>query len=295
MLDLRQLKTFVEVTKTKSLTLAGKNLNLTQPAISLQIKKLEERLDARLIVRRDRKFELTELGHVLYPVALGMLNLCNKAQHDIEQKKSEKISSVSIASSMFFAEHYLPEILKNFRQKFPKIQIRCFTGLTEAVEERVDEFECDVAFVAQTSNPNLIKRVIAEDELVLIVSPVHELAKRQSVNLEEVLNWPLISFSDGSGTQSVIDSLFAQRAINFEKLMIFSSTESVKRAVEVDCGIAFFPRKAVQRELALKTLVAVPVSDEKISRVYSFVFRKDIPLSSAAKAFRQVVLNTYRE
>lgn len=291
MLNLKYLATFLEVCRNKSVTQAANHLHLTQPAVSLHMKKLEQMLGARLLARIDGRFELTDYGRAFLPFATALCNLSNRAQREIESIREEKSTEIVIGTGSFFAEHYLPEILTAFKEIKPGTAIRCFSGPTRVVEEKVKSFECDFAFVGRVeSTPELATHPIIEDDIVLVVSSHHALAKKARVSLSELAKWPLIGFADGSETQAEIDKLFEEHDVTPNRDFAFSSAEGVKRAVETGFGVALFPFKAAEREVRDGRLKAVRMAGVTPRRCYTLAYRLDSPLTSTARAFRDVVL-----
>jgi DNA-binding transcriptional LysR family regulator len=192
---------------------------------------------------------------------------------------------------VFFAEHYLPEILAAFRRQCPEVDIRCETMQTRALIRRVQSFDYDFAFLGDVEADQQLEVVeLASDEIILIVAPDHPLSVRTTIPVDELANWPLIGYPDQSETQAIIDDLFKAHRVRPATVLTFASSEGLKRAVEAGIGIALIPRKPAARELEAGSLKSLKIRGIPLRRRYTLVSHRDNPLSASANAFRSTVL-----
>jgi LysR family transcriptional regulator, transcriptional activator of the cysJI operon len=290
-MNFAHLKTFVAVARTGSFTAAAADLHLTQPCISFHIKALESDLGLRLFVRVGRRIEMTEGARVVLPYAEAIFNVSERLNREIQSRSTHRSGTIYLGSGVFFAEHYLPEILAAFRKQCPEIDIRCETMQTRALIRKVLSFDYDFAFLGDVeSEPQLEVVELASDEIIVIVAPDHPLSGRIAIPVDELGNWPLIGYPDGSETQAVVEDLFKAQRLKPATALVFASSEGLKRAVEAGVGIALIPRKPAARELAAGSLRGLKIRGTPLRRRYTLVSHRDNPLSPAASAFRNVVL-----
>jgi DNA-binding transcriptional LysR family regulator len=290
-MNFTHLKSFVAVAKAGSVTRAAADLHLTQPAVSFHIKALEEDLGLKLFVRVGRRIELTDGARVVLPYAEAIFNVSDRLHREIRSRSSHRSGTVYLGSGVFFAEHYLPEILAGFRKQCPQVDIRCETTQTRALIRRVLSFDYDFAFLGDVeADPQLEVVDLASDEIIVIVAPDHPLSGRTTIPVDELANWPLIAYPDGSETQAIVDDLFKAQRVRPATVLVFASSEGLKRAVEAGIGVALIPRKPAARELEAGSLKSLKIRGIPLRRRYTLVSHRDNPLSASANAFRSTVI-----
>lgn len=285
------LKSFLEVARSGSFTAAANRLHLTQPCISLHVKELEADLGLKLFVRQGRRVLLTEGARMVLSYAEAIFNVTDHLRQEVERLSSHRSGIISIGSGVFFAEHYLPEIVASFRKQYPTVEIRCETMQTRALMPKVLSFDYDCAFLGDVeASPRLEIVDLAYDDVIVIVAPDHPWSSRTSVAVDELAAWPLIAYPDGSETQAIVDALFKAQRVKPSSALVFASSEGLKRAVEAGIGIALIPRKPAARELREGSLKGLKIRGAPLRRRYTLVSHRDNPLSPAAQAFRSTVL-----
>lgn len=273
----RRLQVFYTVARLLSFTKAADSLHMTQPAVTFQIRQLEEYFNTRLFDRTHNKISLTEAGEEVFGYAERIIGLYNEMDNQVRKLTGDVIGVLVIGASTTIAEYRIPTILGDFQQKFPDVRLRLKVSNTVGVVHMVENNEIDVGVVeAPVSNKNLVVKVCWCDQLMVICPPDHELADAKSIDVEQVQPYPFIAREEGSGTREVISTYFGQRGSNFGNLkttMEFGSPESVKSAVEAGLGISIISETTLVKELKLGTLRAIPLEPPMI-RPFSIVYQR---------------------
>ena len=273
----RRLQVFFTVAKVLSFTKAAEALHMTQPAVTFQVKQLEEFFNTRLFDRTHNKISLTEAGKVVYDYAELILEHYEKMNNEIRELTGEVTGSLLIGASTTIAEYMLPSLLGAFKKQFEDVNIRLQVGNTDAIVAMVENNMIDLGIVeAPVFNKNLEVDTCRIDEMVLIVPVGHPLANKEKISIEEFRKYRYISREEGSGSRAVIDNYIKEQGLSYSDLnliMEMGSPESVKMAVEADVGIAVVSRTSLNKELQLKTLKAIPLNPP-LTRPFSHVRQK---------------------
>jgi len=273
----RRLQVFHTVARLLSFTKAAESLHMTQPAVTFQVRQLEEYFNTRLFDRTHNRISLTKAGERVYEYADQIFNLYAEMENAVRDLTGEVSGVLMLGASTTVAEYMLPSLLGDFKHKYPEVVIRLQVGNTDGIVAMVENNTIDLGVVeAPVSNRNLVVDTCRVDPLVLIVPPGHELAGEKVVQIERLADYPYICREEGSGTREVmLDSLHAcgvnQADLNI--VMELGSPEAVKGAVEAGMGISILSKATISKELALGTLVAVQL-DPPVERPFSFVHQK---------------------
>jgi DNA-binding transcriptional LysR family regulator len=273
----RRLQVFYTVAKVLSFTKAAETLHMTQPAVTFQVKQLEEFFNTRLFDRTHNKITLTDAGKIVYQYAEKILDHYEKMNSEVRELTGEVTGSLLIGASTTIAEYMLPSLLGAFKKQFEDVNIRLQVGNTDAIVAMVENNMIDLGVVeAPVYNKNLEVEVCRLDEMVLIVPPNHPLANRDKVSVEEIRKYPYISREEGSGSRSVIDHYIREQGLSYSDLnvvMEMGSPEAVKMAVEAEVGIAIVSRTTTVKELKLGSIKAITL-DPPLQRPFSHVRQK---------------------
>ena len=273
----RRLQVFYTVARLLSFTKAADSLHMTQPAVTFQIRQLEEYFNTRLFDRTHNKISLTEAGQEVFAYAERIISLYNEMDNQVRKLTGDVVGVLVIGASTTIAEYRIPTLLGDFQQKFPDVKLRLKVSNTVGIVHMVENNEIDVGIVeAPVSNKNLVVKVCWCDQLMLICPPDHELADQKTVLAEQVQPYPFIAREEGSGTREVICSYFEQRGLDFADLkttMEFGSPESVKSAVEAGLGISIISETTLAKELKLGTLRGISLKPPMI-RPFSIVYQR---------------------
>jgi len=260
----RRLQVFHTVARVMSFTKAAEILHMTQPAVTFQIKQLEDFFNTRLFDRTHNKITLTDAGRTVYDYAEQILEMYAKMANDVKELTGDVSGALVIGASTTIAEYMLPRLLGAFKQNHPDVSLRLQVGNTDAIVSMVENNMLDLGIVeAPVYNKNLEVKACRLDEMVVIVPPDHPLAKFKTIRPEQLTQYPFILREEGSGSRSVIDEYMKNSGMNFidfNIVMELGSPESIKMAVESGVGVAITSRTTLGKELKLKSLVALSLN-----------------------------------
>ncbi|MCB1757030.1 MAG: LysR family transcriptional regulator [Gammaproteobacteria bacterium] len=270
----RRLQVFHTVAGVLSFTKAAEILNMTQPAVTFQVRQLEEDFNTRLFDRGHNKISLTDAGEIVDNYAERIFDLYSEMQESVKRLTGDKTGNVTIGASTTIAEYMLPALLGDFKESFPDVRIRLKVANTTAIVSMVEDNAIDLGIVeGEINNKLLLVEACQIDKLVVIASQDHELAGRKSLKTSELLEYPFIFREGGSGTRSVIASFLQDAGYDESQLNIaleLGSTEAIKGAVEAGMGISVVSEAAIVKELKLGTLCAIEL-EPSLERQFSFV------------------------
>ena len=260
----RRLQVFLTVARLLSFTRAAEVLHMTQPAVTFQVRQLEEQLDTRLFDRNNNRVSLTDAGRLVQRYAERIFETYGELEAALRELKGADGGALVIGASTTVAEYMLPALLGAFRRAHPDIGIRLRVGNTETVVAMVEEGSVDLGIVeAPVTHRSLVVQPCMVDQLQLIVPPEHELARRESVGVRDFIERPFICREEGSGTREVIMEYLGRAGYDRNALrgcMELGSPEAIKGAVAADMGVSVLSGAVVAKELALGELAAIPLS-----------------------------------
>ncbi len=273
----RRLQVFHTVARVMSFTKAAETLHMTQPAVTFQVKQLEDFFNTRLFDRTHNKITLTEAGKTIYDYSGQILDLYEKMNSDVREMTGEVTGTLVVGASTTVAEYMLPSLLGAFKKQYDDVNIRLQVGNTDAIVAMVENNMIDFGLVeAPVQNKNLDVHVCRIDEMQVICPKDHPLAKRDKVTIEEVRKYGYVSREEGSGSRAVINTYIREQGLSYSDLnvvMELGSPEAVKMAVESDVGLAIVSRTTLAKELKLDTLKAIPL-DPPLLRPFSHIRQK---------------------
>lgn len=273
----RRLQVFHTVAKLLSFTKAAEALHMTQPAVTFQVRQLEEQFNTRLFDRTHNRISLTRAGEVVQERAVKIFDLYAEMENAVRELTGEVSGSLIIGASTTIAEYMLPALLGDFKRHHPEIKLYLQVANTEGIVTMVENNDLDLGVVeAPVANKNLQVEVCRSDGLVAIVPPDHTLATRDKVTIQELMGYPYICREEGSGTRDVILDYLAHNGMASEDLdiiMELGNPEAIKGAVEAGMGISIISSATIVKELRLGTLVSIPL-DPPLERPFSFVRQK---------------------
>ncbi len=273
----RRLQVFYSVAKHLSFTKAAAALHMTQPAVTFQVRQLEDQFNTRLFDRTHNRISLTDAGERVYHYAKQIFELYSRMEGDVRALTGEISGVVIVGASTTIAEYLLPSLLGTFKRKFPDVVIRLQVSNTDGIVAMVEDNEIDLGIVeAPVANKNLVVEICRIDKLVAVLAPDHPLAGSTCLPVADVLSYPFIAREEGSGTREV--TLDYLRGAGLEPadltiVMELGSPESIKGAIEAGMGISILSRSTLGKELALGTLTCVEL-DPPLERAFSFVHQK---------------------
>jgi DNA-binding transcriptional LysR family regulator len=274
----RRLQVFHAVAKKLSFTKAADVLFMTQPAVTFQIKQLEEHFNTRLFDRGHGQIALTPAGEVVLGYAERILGLASEMDVRLSELAGEISGLLVVGASTTIAEFMLPGILGEFKSAYPDVRSRLIVGNSKGIESRVMAHTIDIGFIESLSHePNLECDVCCDDELVVICHPRFPLARHKELTPQKLLDHPFISREPGSGTREFTESYLGHSGIAYDQMnvvMELGSPIAVNGVVETGLGFAIASRASVTREQRLGDIVAIPLKPSLI-RTLSLVYQKE--------------------
>ena len=274
-MNLRQLETFVKIGQLKSFTRAGEELHLTQPTVSKQMVDLERFFDIRLIDRNKRGLALTRAGEILFTFAKEILALQEETVSAIAAFKGLKRGTIRIGASNIPGVYILPPILKRYRELHDGVQLALTISDTKAVLDQVEQGDLDIGFVGARDEHRKLLYHSFLDDLIVMVAPS---AYPDTITSEEMRRYPLIVREAGSGTRQSFDAAVKKRGLgakDFNVVAELGDTQAAKEAVKSGMGLAYLSRRAINEELASRTLKVVTVEGvPAIKRSFYMILKK---------------------
>jgi len=273
----RRLQVFHTVARLLSFTKAAEFLHMTQPAVTFQVRQLEEYFNTRLFDRTHNRISLTDAGKKVYEYADRIFELYAEMENSVREMTGEISGALTIGASTTIAEYMLPTLLGDFKEKYPDVTMHLKVSNSEGIVSMVENNTIDLGVVeSSVGNKNLVVEICKQDHLVAIVPPSHPLAKAGTLKFVRLLEYPFICREEGSGTREVIGDYLEHLpncSASLKIAMELGSPEAVKGAVEAGMGVSVVSRATIQKELRLETLVALNL-DPPLERPFSFVHQK---------------------
>ena len=284
-MDFDQLETFLEVARLSSFSRAAEKRFRTQPAISSQIRALEEEVGAKLLDRSGGKVSLTASGKLFIKYAEDTLEARRTLLTAIAETERVPRGEIIVGANEGTCLHILPEVFAEFKKRYPDVAVNIKRSDYAKILESVIDNSVDFGIVSlPVTDTRLTVVLIHRDELVIITPPHHPLAKMKSASVAEVAKFPLVLPKAGH-TRDALEDLFHQHRLKPRVAMELDSSELLKRFVAADLGVGFIARSNVIEDIRAAALAVIPISDAHIRRDLALVFRKDKALSRAALAF----------
>lgn len=285
-----RLRVFHAVAKHLSFTRAAEELCLTQPAVTFQIRQLEEHFDTRLFDRHRNRISLTEAGRTAFEYADRILELYRETEKAIHEMTGITRGIIRLGASTTIGEYILPKILSGYHELFPEVQVRMTVHNTRMVVRRLEDATIDLGMVeGPVNNKNVVVTPCIEDELVIILAPKNSLAKLGGdIPLEHLEASPFISREEGSGTRAVVEACLGRAGLSYNRLNMvleLGTTEAVKSAVESDVGFSIVSSLSLRKELQLKTLAVRRVQGVSFLRTLNLIHPKQKFRSKAIEEF----------
>jgi len=289
-MDFDQLEIFLEVARLSSFSRAAEKRFRTQPAISSQIRALEEEVGARLLDRSGGRVSLTAAGKLFFKYAEETVARRKAILTDIAETERVPRGEIVVGANEGTCLHILPEVFAQFKRDYPNVSVSIKRADYAKILDSIIENEVDFGVVSLPVNDNRLEaQLIHRDHLVVITAPGHPLAARKTVSVAEVATYPLVLPKVGH-TRDALDALFYDHHVKPNLTMELDSSELLKRFVAAGVGVGFIARSNIEEDIRAKALVAISLSDMQINRDLALVFRKDKSLSRAARAFMDIAV-----
>jgi DNA-binding transcriptional LysR family regulator len=285
-MQIEALKVFCDLAESGSFTKAAQINEVTQSAVSQQMSSLERLFNSLLIERSKKKFRLTREGEVLYDYSKQILGMYQALHSKLQEIKNIISGTIRVATIYSIGLHDLPPYLKRFLKAFPTVNVHVEYRRANQVYEDVISNVVDIGLVAYPNrDPKLEVYPLRKEPLVLICHPHHPMAKSRKVSLKSLVGQKFIGFEPDIPTRRALDRMLRDSGVSVQHVMEFDNIETVKRAVEIDAGVAIVPQGTVVQEVAKQTLVQLTLDDGQHHRPLAAIIKKNKVLSPAMKQF----------
>lgn len=275
MFDTRHLKLIVAVSEERSVTRAGERLHLTQSALSHQLRDIEERLGTPLFSRVNKRMILTQAGERLLQSAHQVLDELKRAEDDIAQIAAGDHGALRISTECYTCYHWLPEMMKEFNRKFPKVEVKIMLEATRHPIEALLDGKLDFAIVSTTErDKRLVYKPLFQDEMVVIMAPHHPLAARSYITAKDFADQTMFAYTPTSNS-TVYNHVLVPAGIKPARFSEVQLTEAIIEMVKAGLGISALARWAVAREIDSGKLVARPLTRKGFHRQWSAALLKN--------------------
>lgn len=289
-MQIESLKVFCDLTETESFTKAAQVNGVTQSAVSQQISSLERQFKSLLIERSKKKFRLTREGQVLYDYSKQIIATYDALHSKLQEIKDIISGTIRVSTIYSIGLHDLPPYVKKFLKSYPTVNIHVEYRRANQVYEDVIGNVVDVGLLAYpVKDPKLEIVPIKKDPLVLICHPHHPFAKMKSVKMKNLTGQKFVGFEPDIPTRKAVDKVLRERGVEIHHVMEFDNIETVKRAVEIDAGVAIVPLETISQEVSKQTLSGVPIDDVDMYRPLAAIHKKSKVLSPALKQFISIL------
>lgn len=290
-LTLRQLQCFSAVAKNLSYTRAAEELHLTQPAVSMQIRQLEQQAGLALTEQLGKQVYLTEAGEEVHRYARSILQQVDEMDDVLDKLKGFAGGRLHIAA-ISSANYFAPRLLGTFHERYPDVSVSMDVTNQTAVVKLVVDNEVDMAIMGQPPDHAHLEAIAFMDNpLIIVAAPGHRLASRKRIALKELEKEVFLMREPGSGTRGAMERFFREQKLKLTTGMGMGSLSSIKQGVQAGLGLGLLPRGAVEVELMLGRLVELKIRGLPIPRHWYVVMRKGKRLSVAAEEFRLLLTN----
>jgi DNA-binding transcriptional LysR family regulator len=293
-ITLQQMEILIALVETGSFTKAAGRCFLSQPSLTKQIQNLEHAAGTRLVNRGSAGISLTPEGQILYDYARRVLRLREDAKERIGRIKEQEAGHIYISASTIPATYILPRLLSHLKKTYPDIQVHIQTHDSEETLQTVLNDQAEFGFIGkEPANRKLVVNRLWQDRLVLAVPFKHTLAKRRSVAVKELAEFPFIVRERGSATRDIVEECLQRHFdINFSHFNVvceMGSSEAVKEAILAGLGVSILSVFAIERELKQGMLATVDIRDCTVERYFYLIYKKQFSLMKYHTRFIGVV------
>ena len=289
-MNFTHLLAFYEVARAGSISAGAEKLRVSQPAVTREIKELEERLGVVLFDRLPRGVALTQAGDALQAYAGRIFALSNAAEMELKELAGLSAGHLSIGASATVGVYLVPETIAIFNSRFPKVSVELTVANTGQVEEGLQAHKFSLGFIEGPYDDAIFEsKEIGADEIVAVAAVGHPLLRRK-VSARDLASKRVIMREPGSGTRAVVEEAYAAQGLTIEPVMSVSNTEAIKRMLLSQRSIAYVSSLSVKDEIRRGDLVALSVKDLHIKRALHMLWLKGRSFSPSTQAFVELCL-----
>lgn len=289
-MQIENFKIFADLVETKSFSKAAKLNGITQSAVSQQARSMERNFKTLMIDRSQKQFNLTREGQRIYEAAKEILHVYEKLESELQEMKKVISGTIRISTIYSIGLHELPPYIKKFLHDYPSVNVRVEYRRSNLVYEDILHNSVDFGLVAFPQRIRQIENIpFRNDTLVLITHPQHPLAQVGDVDIKALAGHKFIGFDPDIPTRKAVDQIFRDYKLEITPVMEFDNIETVKRAVEIDHGVAIVPHATVVQEVRQGTLTAISFKGKEFTRPLAILHRKGRVLTPAMKKFIEIL------
>jgi DNA-binding transcriptional LysR family regulator len=281
---LKQLQIFLGIVSSGSLIATAKQLQLTQPAVSMALADLENILGEKLFDRWGKRVEINQSGKMLLPIAKRIVAGSNEIELMFAADNHQGLLRLGASSTL--AAYVAPLLLGRFHKKFPNIRINLFSGNMASTLHQLENYEIDIALIA--GNPHhaeFEQQLLFHDDMAIFCSPTHPLASRKMLRVDDLLSAQWILREPGSWSRERLITALATHTAHLDVKMVLDNTEAIKQVVRLCPTISCLSRMAIAAEIADGKLLILPIADLDLTRSFHLVFDKKRHQSRVVTAF----------
>ncbi len=291
-MNLNQLRIFYESAKEHSFTRAAEHLCVSQPAVSSQIKQLETITRLKLFNKAGKKLYLTEAGEMLFSYAQKIFQLEHEAEQVLDRIREVRTGTLHIGTTNTYARFLMPNYISMFHALYPGVSIHLSEGSSMEMMQSLLHMKNELAIVASDTAPKFLNSIIFRKEnILLVISPDHPLAQKETVTVEEISKVPLIMREEGSGTRKIVMEAFRSKGLTPTILYEASNLEFTKELLRRGEGASFIVEPVVRNELKQGVLKEVQITDAELSMDAYIVFLNEKNLSKIAGCFMNMLVS----
>ena len=279
---------FYSVARYRSFSRAAEAMDITQPAVSIQVQELEKTLGVTLFHRRARGLRLTEMGETVYSYAHRIFSLSSEMQETIQNIQGLKTGHLTLGASTTPGEYILPVAIGQFRRQYPGIEVELKISNTRSIVNQILQRELDLGMIGsrlESGGQGLEMSTYVMDEIVLVASPANPLTKPERLSMEDVMEDGLVIREEGSATRETAEQCFAHMGIRPKIAIQLGSNQAVKLAAASGVGVGVISRFGIGAEVKAGLLVVLEVEGWQCTRPLTLVYLKEKHLSPAQRAF----------
>jgi DNA-binding transcriptional LysR family regulator len=289
-MDLRQLEILRAVAEAGSFTSAGRQLHLSQSAVSRQILLLEEELNEELFLRIGRKIRITPAGETLLRLSRRVFDDIDEARASIRESQQTLSGTLRLVGGMTVCLYVFPPLLKEFRRIHPGVEVKVIPGATPRLVRQLRAGAADLGLLTLPVNdPNLVSTAVMREELLLVTAPTHPLTKRKQIVPKDLVGQPFVLFEASSNSRRVLDEFFMKEHISPRVVTETENVEIIKAMVQIGLGITIIPYQAVAREVRAGFLFCARIAGQQLLRETGWVHLRSNRVPRAVQEMMQTL------
>lgn len=288
------LKTFVTLVEVKNFTKTAEKLLMSQPSVSLHIKNLERDFQTKLLERSPKSLKITPTGELLYDCALQMISIYEQTRQSILEHHHSIKGELKIGASFTIGEYILPAMLLDLQNKYPSLKLEVIIGNTEEIVQLVRLFQVDIGLIeGQTNEKDLFVHAFMEDELFIVSSKCHTLAKKGKVEIADLQNEHWITREVGSGTREYLDHVLRSNGLKAKSFLTISSNQGIKETLIRGKGLSLLSHSVIERDVEQQSLSIVKLKNQSFIRTLSYVYSPIMKDKKNVKIFIEALSEVY--